>query len=87
LLLNPLTLGNGLTVALGLASAKTPRQAANNIAQNILQTPLPPAAMDVLVNLAADGGNPNANVNPQALQSRAAGVMLAVLSSPWFLVR
>lgn len=78
---------DSLSVASGVARARTPRQAVDNLVQNLLLRSLPAEAMDVLYALQAQGAPLDQQQDAATLSRGAAGVMMAVLSSPWFMVR
>lgn len=77
----------GNSVSANVAKAKTPRQAALNCIDNLLFTKLPPAAEAAALAFVAQADEPDAEVPTAELEVRIKGLVFALLSSPWFLLR
>lgn len=77
----------GNSVAVGVARAKTPRQAVDNSIANLLFTDLPADARGAALAFVAQDANPDAEMEAAELEKRVKGLVFALLSSPWFLLR
>lgn len=75
----------GLTVADDVAYATTARQAVSYAIANLLLGPVPVDAVALAIDYMADGGDPDAPRSRNELTQRIQGLVLALLSSPWFL--
>lgn len=79
-------LGGG-SVAAAVASARTPREAVINASGNLLFGRLPPAAEGAAIAFMAQDADPDAPMDAALLEQRSRGLVFALLSSPWFLLR
>lgn len=85
------TIGNGIRVDINALlgnAARTPEQIVDRLAERVLRRQLLPLDRAVLVNHAADGGSPNAQIADAALRQRRAREVLGVmLGSTYFMYR
>lgn len=75
----------GLTVADDVAYATTAREAVSHAIANLLLGPMPAEAVARAIDYMADGGDPDAPRTRSEMNPRIQGLVLALLSSPWFL--
>lgn len=88
ILSNPLDfLIGGMTVAAAVADARTPREAVVHASGNLLFGRLPPSAEVAAVAFMAQDADPDAPMDTALLEQRSRGLVFALLSSPWFLLR
>lgn len=77
----------GQSVAAAVTDARTPRQAVLHACGNLLFASLPPAATDAAVAFVAQDVSPDDELSADVLEPRVKGLVFALLSSPWFLLR
>lgn len=78
---------NGNSVATQVTQASTPRQAVANAVQNLLLQAMPADAVEAAVAFVAQDADPDATMEAGVLEQRVKGLVFALLSSPWFLLR
>ena len=82
---NALQFGN--SAATGVARARTPRKAVDQVIARLLLDALPADARALLLAFVAQDTDPDAEMDGAALEARVKGLVFVLLASPWFLLR
>lgn len=77
----------GNSVAVGVANATTPREAVSHAMANLLFLELPEESVLGAIAFVAQDADPDAAMEAGMLEQRIKGLVFALLSSPWFLLR